>query len=147
MATIYARLINQYKIKYHTLSSASFHKCNEEDQRNEEFEIFIDLNINHDLTETDINNIDVKYHLEHQVQIQETKENGWIFDKIKLMKKEFFKTGEINGSSYVKTPIRSTAILKMDINDKYSFQWSILPFIHPCENSHQSRVTNVKTIF
>ena len=29
VATIYARLINQYKFKYHTLFSASFFKINE----------------------------------------------------------------------------------------------------------------------
>ena len=29
MAIIYARLINQYKFRYHTLFSASFYKINE----------------------------------------------------------------------------------------------------------------------
>ena len=33
LSVIYARLINQYKFKYHTLFSASFYKINEEDQR------------------------------------------------------------------------------------------------------------------
>ena len=47
MATIYARLINQYKFKYHILLSASFHKINEKDQRNHETELFINLNNNH----------------------------------------------------------------------------------------------------
>ena len=63
MATIYARLINQYKINYHILFSASFHKVNEEDQRSDEFELFINLNINNNLTEIDISNIDVKSQL------------------------------------------------------------------------------------
>ena len=36
---IYARLINQYKFKYHTLFSASFYKINEEDQRYNEIEL------------------------------------------------------------------------------------------------------------
>ena len=31
MSVIYARLINQYNFKYHTLFSASFYKINEED--------------------------------------------------------------------------------------------------------------------
>ena len=35
MATINARLINQYKFKYHILFSASFYKINEEDQRSD----------------------------------------------------------------------------------------------------------------
>ena len=46
MATIYARLINRYKFKYHMLFSASFHKINEEDQRSDEIELFFNLNNN-----------------------------------------------------------------------------------------------------
>ena len=65
MATIYTRLINQYKFNDHILFSASFYKINEEDQRSDEIELFINLNINNNLTETDINNIDVKSQLEH----------------------------------------------------------------------------------
>ena len=61
--------------------SASFYKINEEDQRSDEVESFINLNINNDLTETDIDIMDVISQLEHQIQIQETKESGWIFDK------------------------------------------------------------------
>ena len=46
LSVIYARLINQYKFKYHVLFSASFYKINEEDQRSDEIELFINLNIN-----------------------------------------------------------------------------------------------------
>ena len=60
MAAIYARLMGQYKFNYHTLFSASFYKIDEEDQRSDEIELFINLNMNHKLTETDINYIDVK---------------------------------------------------------------------------------------
>ena len=60
MATIYARLMNQYKFRYHILFSVSFYEINEEDQRRDEIELFFNLNINHKLTETDIDNIDVK---------------------------------------------------------------------------------------
>ena len=73
LSVTYARLINQYKFKYHTLISASFHKINEEDQRYSEIELYINLNINHNLTESDIDNIDVKSQLEHQNQNQEMK--------------------------------------------------------------------------
>ena len=41
MATIYARLRNEYKFKYPTLFSGSFYKINEEDQRNNENELFL----------------------------------------------------------------------------------------------------------
>ena len=81
MGTIYVRLINQYEFRYHTLFSASFYKIIEEDRRSDEIELFINLNINQNLTEPDINNIDVKSQLKHQIQIQETKDSRWIFDK------------------------------------------------------------------
>ena len=118
LCIIYARLINQYKFKYHTFFSASYYKINEEDQRNNEIEIYINLKINHNLTESDIDNIDVRSQLEHQIQIQETKESGWIFDKINSMKISFYKTTELKGSSYVKVPMRSSAILNIQNNDK-----------------------------
>ena len=91
LSVIYSRIINQYKFKYHTLFSASFYKINEEDQRNNEIELYINLKINNNLTESDINNIDVRSQLVHQIQIQETKESGWIFDKINSMKISFIK--------------------------------------------------------
>ena len=147
LSIIYARLINQYKFKYHTLFSASFYKINEEDQRYNEIELYINLNINHNLTESDIDNIDVRSQLEHQIQIQETKESGWIFDKINSMKISFYKTVELNGSSCVKIPLRSSAILNIQNNDKYCFIWSILASLHPCENTHPSRVNNYSHYF
>ena len=39
LSVIYARLINQYKFKYHTFFSASLHKSTEEDQRYNEIEL------------------------------------------------------------------------------------------------------------
>ena len=86
LSVVYAKLINQYKFKYHTLFSAIFYKINEEDQRNNEIELYMNLKINHNLTESDIDNIDVRSQLEQQIQIQETKESGWIFDKINSKK-------------------------------------------------------------
>ena len=142
LSVIYARLIDQYKFKYHTLFSASFYKINEEDQRNNEIELYINLEINNNLTESDIDNIDVRSQLEHQIQIQETKESGWIFDKINSMKISFYKTTELNGTSYVKIPLRSNAILNIQNNDKYCFIWSILASLHPCENGHPNTVNN-----
>ena len=102
LSVIYARLINQYKFKYHTLFSASFYKIIEEDQRDNHIELYINLKINNNLTESDIDNIDVRSQLEHQIQMQELKDSGWIFDKINSMKKSFYKTTEMNGTSYVR---------------------------------------------
>ena len=120
-ATLYARLLNQYKSKYHVLFSASFHKIYEEDQRSDETDFFEILNINHNLTEADTNNIDVKSQLEHQIQFQETKESGWIFDKFISMKRRFYKTVELNRSNYIKLALRSNAILVIKNNDKIFF--------------------------
>ena len=147
LAIIYARLINQYKFKYHKIFSASFYKIIEKDQRSDEIELFISLNIRNNLTENDFDKIDIKSQLEHQIQIQETKESGRIFDKINSMKTRYHKTGELDGLSYVKTPLRSNALLNIKNNDKFCFVWSILACLHPCDNDHPNRVSNYKPYF
>ena len=147
LSVIHAQLINQYKFRYHTLFSASFYKINEEDQRNNEIELYINLKVNHNLTESDIDNIDVRSQLEHQIQNQEMKESGWIFDKNNSMKISFDKSTELNGTFYVKIAVRSNAILNIQNNDKYCFIWSILASLHPCENTHPSRVNNYSQYF
>ena len=147
LSVVYARLINQYKFKYHTLFSASLYKINEEDQRDNEIELYINLKINKNLTESGIDNIDIRSQLEQQIQVQETKESGWIFDKINSMKISFYKTTESDGSSYVKIPLRTSAILNVQSNDKYCFIWSILASLHPCENDHPNRVNNYIQFF
>ena len=121
LSVIYDRLINQYKFNYHTLLSASFCKINEEDQRNNEIELYIYLKFNHNLTKSDIDNIDVRSQLKHQIQSQENQESGWIFEKINSMKVSFYKSTELNGTSCVKIPLRSNAILNIQNNDKYCF--------------------------
>ena len=118
----------------------------EEDQITDEVELFIKLNINNNLTETYFDNIDVKSQLEHQIQIQETKKSGWIFDKTNSMKIRLYKTGELNYSNYIKI-LRSNALINIKNNDKYCFLWSFLADIHPCENDHSKRVSNYKQYF
>ena len=85
LSTIYARVINQYIFKYQTVFSARFHKQNEDNQVLDETELIINLIINHNLTQTDIDTIDIRTPLEHQIQQQEMKDSGWRFDKIKSM--------------------------------------------------------------
>ena len=63
------------------------------------------------------------------------------------MKISFYKTTELNGSSYVKIPLRSSAILNIQNNDKYCFIWSILASLYPCEITHPSRVNNFLQYF
>ena len=135
LAVIYARLINQYKFKYQTVFSARFDKQDEDNQLLDETELFINLNINHNLTETDLDKNDVRSPLEYQKQQQEILDSGWRFDKINSMTVYFYKTGELNGSNYVENLLRSNAILNIENNDKYCFLWSILAYLHPCNNT------------
>ena len=78
-------------------------------------ELSINLNINHNLTESDLDEIDKKFPLEHQIQQQEMKDSGWRFDKIISMTKYFYQTGILKDSNYVKIHLRSNAILKIEI--------------------------------
>ena len=98
--------------------------------------------ITHKLTENDIDKIDIKCQLEHQLPVQETKESRWIFDESNSMKIRFHKTAELNGSSYVKIPLRSNALLNFKNDDEYCFIWSILASLHPCEKDHSNRASN-----
>ena len=145
LSVIYARLINQYKFKYQTVFSARFDKQDEDNQVLDEAELFIILN--HNLTQTDIDKIEVKSPLKHQIYQQEMKDSGWRIDKINSMTIYFYKTGELNASNYVKIPLRSNAILNIENNDKYCFIWSLIAGLHPCNNNHPNRVSNYKQHF
>ena len=105
------------------------------------------MNIHHNSTEKDKNDIDVKFQLEHQIGIQETKENGWIFDRIHSRKIRFYKTSELNGSSQVKIPLRSNVMLNKENNDKFSFLWPTLASLLPCEIDHPNRVSKYGQYF
>ena len=143
LSVIYARLINQYKFKYQTVFSARFDKQVEDNQVLDETDLFINLNINHNLTETDLDKINIRSPLEHRIQQQELRDSGWRFDKINSMIVSFYKTGEMNGSQYVKFPLRASAILNIENNVKYCFIWSILASLHPCNNNHPNRVSKL----
>ena len=53
----------------------------------------------------------------------------------------------MNGSNYVKIPLRSNAVLNIENNDKYCFLWSILASLHPCNNNQPNRVSNYRQYF
>ena len=146
MSIIYARLIDQYKFKYQCTFLARFDKLDEDRVMLDETELFINLNINHNLTESDLNKINVISTLKSQIQNQEMKDSGWRFDKIINMTIYFYKTQELNGSSYVKLPLRSNAILNIQNEDKFCFIWSILAHIFPVLDNPQ-RVSNYKKYF
>ena len=43
--------------------------------------------------------------------------------------------------------MRTNAILNIENNNKYSFIWSIIASLHPCNNNHPIRVSNYKHYF
>ena len=144
LSIIYARLRNQFKFRYQTIFSARFDEQNEDGQLLDETELFINLNINHNFTESDLDKIDVVSPLDHQIREQQMKDSGCRFDKINSMTIYFYKITEINGSKYIKIPLRSNAILKTENNDRYCSLWPILAFLHPCNNNHHNRVSNYR---
>ena len=147
LSIIYARLINQNKFKYQTVFSARIDKQNEDNQVLHETELFINLNINHNLTQSDLGKIDIRSPLELQIQQQEMKDSAWRFDKMNSKTLYFYLTGIMNGSNYVKIPLRSNAILNNENIDKYCFIWSILASLHPCNINHPKRTSNYKQNF
>ena len=114
----FPRIINQYKFKYQTVFSARFDKQDEDNQLLDETDLFINLNIHHNLTEKDLQKIYNKSSLKHHIKQQEMKDCGWIFDKIISTTIHFYENREINGKSYVKIPLRSNTILNNENNDK-----------------------------
>ena len=53
----------------------------------------------------------------------------------------------MNGSSYVKTPLRSSVLVNIQNDDKNCFNWSILASLHPWERGNPNRVSNYKQYF
>ena len=139
--------MNQNEFKYQTVFSARFDKQDEDNQVLDETDFFINLNINQNLTEIDLDKIDMKSPLEHQIQQQKMKDFGWRFDKINSMIVYSYKTGELNGSNYVKFPLRSNSILSNESNDKYYFLWSLIAYLHPCNINYPNRVSNYRQYF
>ena len=76
ISVTYARLKNQYKFNNQPVISARLDKEVEDNQVLDETELLPNLNINHHLTETNFDNIDVKSPLEHQIQQQEMKNSA-----------------------------------------------------------------------
>ena len=147
LSVLSVKLINQHKFECQTVFSARFDKQDECKQVLDETELFNNLNINHKSTESDLNEIDVRSPLEHQIQQQEMKDSGWSFDKIISMTVYFYKTGEMDSRSYVKIPMRNSAILIVENGDNYCFLWSVLAYLHPCNIIHPNKVSNYRQYF
>ena len=59
----------------------------------------------------------------------------------------FYISGELNGSSYVRIPLRRFALVNIENGDKFCLIWSILASLLPCENGNCNRVSNCKQNF
>ena len=146
LSHIYARFINQYKFKYQLSFMLLFYKFEEDGDIRKEAEMTINLNMTSNLTQSEIDNVNFQWELEARKQNLEMQESGWVFQRINSMTKSFYNTGKMDGSSYVKIPLRSSAIVNIKNDDKYCFIWSILASLYPCENN-PNRVSNYETYF
>ena len=135
MAHIYAKFINQYKFKYQLSFMLLFNKFEEDGDIRKEAEMVVNLSMVNNLTQSEIDNANIQWEVEARKQNLEMRESGWHFQRVNSMTISFYNTGNMDGSSYVKVPLKSSAILKIKNNDKYCFLWSILAYLHPCENN------------
>ena len=103
MAKIYRWLIKQFKFKHQVFFSAIF-----DEETQEEAEQFIGLKANQSLTWSDIEKSDLERETSAQYENLEMKDSGWRFFKIVSMTIYFYETDEVNGSSYVKIPLRNS---------------------------------------
>ena len=144
MAAINATLINQDKFKDQTVFWARFVEQDEDGEVLYEIEFFDHVKIFQNLTERDISIIDNRTAVEHQTQNQETKVSGAKFDIIRSMTICFYETSEMNNTSFMEIPLKSSAILYIENHDKYCSIWSILARLHLRENSHPNTVWNME---
>ena len=82
LSVIHARLINQYIFKNQTVFSARLDKQDGDNHLLDETELFTNFKTNHKLTESDLDRIDIKSPLQHQIQQHDMKNSEWRFDKI-----------------------------------------------------------------
>ena len=150
LAKIYATLVNQYKFIYQLSFLAFCNKYGEEEEITSQIELPNILTFTENLTQSDLNKIDIQWALENRIQKIEMKESGWNYQMINSMSIKFYETGILKGSSYVKIPLRSCALLNIEDNDKYCFLWSILAKLYPISGSksgHAKRVSSYKQYF
>ena len=146
MSHIYAKFINQYKFKYQISFMLLFYKFEEDGDIRKEAEMTVNLNRTNNLTQSEIDNVDIQWDLEARKQNLEMQESGWIFRRVNSMTISYYNTGNMDGSSYVKIPLRSSAIVNIKNDDKYCFLWSIPAKLHPCENN-PNRVSKYEPYF
>ena len=147
MSHVYAKLMNQYKLKYQIKFLVLSNKNGEVNETISEKDLPTTLSITHNLTQSEIDNINIQWTLEKRIESVEMKKSGWNFQRFNNMSISFYKTGEINGTSYVKIPLGSSALINIKNDDIYCFIWSILASLHPGENGNPNRVSNYRQFF
>ena len=118
MAHIYAKFIIQYKFKYQLSFMLLFYKFEEDGDIRKEAEMTINMKMTNNLTQSEIDNVDIQWDLEARIQNLQMRESGWHFQRVNSMTISFYNTGNMHGSSYVKVPLRSSAILNIKNDDK-----------------------------
>ena len=116
----------------------------------DKIELSIKLNFNKNIIENYNNNIHVWPQLEEQIQKQKLKDSGLRLDDIISMIVFFYRTTQTNGPSWVNLPLRSSAILDIQNDDKYCFIRSFSASLHPIvdsKNVHPTRVSNYRQNF
>ena len=109
--------MNKYNFKSLTISSLRLDQQDEDGQMLDEIELYTNLKFNRNLTKTDIENNDNKSSLEQKIQWHKFEYSGWKFDNISSLIMYFFRIVAMNGSSWVKFPLRCSPILNIEIDD------------------------------
>ena len=63
-------------------------------------------------------NTDIRSQIQQHSQNQETKSSGWRLDKTNSSTVSLYETTEMNASNSVKIPLRVSAILNIENNDR-----------------------------
>ena len=104
MVNLCSKLISQIEIRYQLTFLVPFNNYGEDNETITEIELPITLSIIHNLTQSELDDIEVQWILENGIKSVKLQESGWYFQRINTMGISFYKSGEINGSSYVKFP-------------------------------------------
>ena len=128
LSKIYSKLINQTNFKYHVIFNVKF------DKEDEHVDYFINLPIsNNTHPEGQCPEGHVTDTINNEIERYEGKGSGWRFNTINFFDVRFYKTKELNGSSYKKLPdyVKTQSLLNIKNSDDYCFIWSILAKLYP----------------
>ena len=82
MGDIYAKLINQYKIKYQVTFLLLNNKHREKGEITNRIQLPVTLSMTDNLTHSEMKKINTQWTLENRIQTIEIKESGWTFKEI-----------------------------------------------------------------